>query len=61
MHRNLKQIGLTVPYDMGSQKRAAGNIYNSLSGHGFFIGCRTKNVVLFGYMKKKCSMCGQLD
>lgn len=48
-------------YNMGWKKRAASNIYNSFSGHGFFIDCRTKNIISFGCMKKKYSMCGKLD
>ena len=42
---------------MGWQKRATGRIYDSLSGHGYFIGCLGKNIVQYGLMKKKCSIC----
>jgi len=34
---------LTVMYDMGWQKRAAGRHYNSRSGHGFLVAAFTNN------------------
>ena len=39
---NLSPIKISNSYDMGWQKRAGGRMYDSLSGHGFFVGCRTK-------------------
>ena len=59
MHKNLHHIGISVSYDMGWQKRATGRIYDSLSGHGFFVGCLSKNVVRYGLLKKKCSTCNR--
>ena len=53
----LLTIGIAVSFDMGWQKRSTGRVYDSMSGHGFIIGCRTKNVVGFGLKKKKCSNC----
>ena len=50
-------IGLTVSYDMGWQKRSAGRIYDSLSGHGFMIGCNTGKVVAVAVRAKKCNKC----
>lgn len=50
------QIGITVSYDMGWQKRATGKVYDSLSGHGYFIGCNTDLVVRMGVKKKYCSI-----
>ena len=38
-------LGLTLSYDMGWSKRSSGNTYNSLSGHGFLIGCFSKKIV----------------
>ena len=43
---------LAVSYDMGWNKRAGGRVYNSLSGHGFLIGCRSGKVIEFGVLKK---------
>ena len=57
MHKNLHHIGISISYDMGWQKRATGRIYDSLSGHRFFIGCLSKDVVKYGLTKKKCSAC----
>ena len=54
----LLAISISVSYDMGWQKRSTGRIYDSLSGHGFFIGCLTGNVIMMGIMKKNCSQCG---
>ena len=59
MHKDLHHIGISVSYDMGWQKRATGRIYDSLSGHGFFVGCLSKNVVQYGLLKKKCSICNR--
>ena len=57
MHKELQTIGISISYDMGWQKRATGRIYDSLSGHGYFIGYLGKNIVQYGLMKKKCSTC----
>ena len=43
----VKKLELTVSYDMGWQKRSTGKVYDSISGHGFMIGCRTGNVIGF--------------
>ena len=61
MQKDLQKNGITVSFDMGWQKRSGGHIYDSLSGHGYFLGCLLGNVVSYGVMKKKCSMCGRLD
>ena len=50
-------IGLTVSYDMGWQKRAGGRVYDSLSGHAYMIGCATGKVINMGVLCKKCSTC----
>ena len=44
-------LPIAVSYDMGWQKRAGGRVYDSLSGHGYFIGCRTGKVVAMGVKK----------
>ena len=61
MHKDLQKIGITVSFDMGWQKRSGGHIYDSLSGHGYFLGCLLGNVVYYGVIKKNCSMCDCLD
>jgi len=48
----IQQVGISVIFDMEWQKRATGQLYDSLSGHGFVIGCRTTNVVGYGVTKK---------
>ena len=50
-------VGIAVFYDMARQKRSQGYIYDSLSGHGFFIGCRAGKMISIGVLKKKCSIC----
>ena len=57
----LRTIGIAVSYDMGWQKSSTGRVYDSLSGHGYLIGCRTRNVIAMGVLKKKCSTCGVAD
>ena len=42
---------------MGWQKRSTGKIYDSMSGHGFIIGCRTGNIIGFKVKSKSCSVC----
>ena len=49
---NLPLIDISVSYDMGWQKRAGGRIYDSLSGHGFLVDCRSKKVVRMGVFQK---------
>ena len=41
MDKTLLTIAITVSCDMGWYKRAIGNIYNSMSRHGFYIGMHT--------------------
>ena len=47
------KLGLAVSYDMGWQKRGTGNRYDSLSGHSFLIGCRTKKIIGIAMIKKE--------
>ena len=56
MNNQLQAIPLAVSYDMGWQKRAGGRVYDSLSGHGFLIGCRSGKVIKFGVLKKMLHM-----
>ena len=44
-------VGIAVFFDMGWQKRSTGRLYDSMSGHGYLIGCRTKNILGFGLKK----------
>ena len=50
-------MGLTVSFDMAWQKRGSGSRYDSLSGHGIMIGCRTKKVIGIIVYAMKCSKC----
>ena len=43
MNPDLPPTSLTMSYDMGWQRRSGGRLYDSLSDHGFLIGCRTKS------------------
>ena len=51
------QVLLTVSFDMGWQKRSSGNRYDSLSGHAFMIGARTKNIIQCNVSSKLCMTC----
>ena len=57
----IRKVGIIVSFDMGWQKRSTGRVYDSLSGHGFIIGVRTKNVIGFGLRKKGCSICSKAN
>ena len=57
----IKKLGIAVSYDMGWQKRATGKIYDSMSGHGFMIGCRTGNIIGFKVKSKTCSVCSKAN
>jgi hypothetical protein len=51
------KVGITASYDMGWSKRSSGRHFDSMTGHGFLIGGRTKNVIAMGVMKKRCRIC----
>ena len=57
----IQRIGIAISYDMGWNKRSTGRVYDSLSGHGFIIGCLTGKVIGYGVRKKKCSVCKNLN
>ena len=46
---------------MGWQKKGSGRQYDSMSGHGYFIGCRTGKVVLCGVLKMLYSVCAAFE
>jgi len=48
---------LTVMYDMGWQKRAAGKHYNSSSGHGFLVVAYTNKVIKRVCYSHNCATC----
>ena len=53
----IKNVGLTVSFDMTWQKRGSGNRYDSISGHGIMIGGITKKVlgiIVYGMKYDKC-------
>ena len=53
----LQAIPISCSYDMGWQKRSTGKVFDSLSGQGYLIGCRSKKVLSFNTMTKSCSIC----
>ena len=53
----MRTIAIIASYDMGWNQRATGRIYDSLSGHGFLIGCRSGKVIALGVRSKKCAKC----
>jgi len=48
---------LTIMYDMGWQKRAAGKHYNSGSGHGFLVAAYTNKVIKRVCYSRNCASC----
>ena len=52
-------VPLTIPYDMGWNKRPGGRFFDSPLGHGYFTGCMTGNVIKMGVLSKVCSICKQ--
>jgi len=53
----IKTIGIAVSYDMGWQKRSTGRVYDSISGHGYIIGCRTGKILGMQVRQTKCKKC----
>ena len=54
---DIPKVGLDVSYDMGWQKRSSGHKYDSPSGHGFLVGCRTRKVIGHVIYSKWCRIC----
>ena len=52
---------LSVSYDMGWQRRGGGRVFDSLSGHGYLMGCLNGKVIHAGVLKKRCSTCMRHD
>ena len=48
-------IDLVCSFDFGWQQRGSGNIYNSLSGHGFLVGARSKKVIAVCFEHCNCN------
>ena len=48
---------LTVSFDMGWNKRSSGNRYDSLSGHAFYIGCLSQQIICAIVTAKQCRIC----
>ena len=51
------QIGITVSFDTGWNKRSSSNRYDSLSGHALIIGCLSKKIVGAIVSSKMCRVC----
>ena len=45
---HINKVGITASYDMGWSKRSSGRHFDSMTGHGFLIGGRTKNCDRYG-------------
>ena len=54
---HLPDVGIDVAYDMGWQKRSSGHKFDSPSGHGFLVGCRTRKVIGHVTYSKWCRVC----
>mgnify|MGYP003334922655 CR=1 FL=1 len=50
-------VKITASFGTGWQRRSTGNTYNSMSGHGFFIGAWTRKVLSKWIHSKGCSIC----
>jgi hypothetical protein len=46
-------------YDMAWQQKGSGHVYNSLSGHGVFIGMHSRKVIALVIKCKTCNVCSQ--
>ena len=44
----IEKLPLAASFDMGCQKCAVGKVFDSLSGHGYMVGCETGKVVDMG-------------
>ena len=55
--KDRKNVKLTVSFDMGWQKRSSGNRYDSLSGHAFMIGARSRKILMCIVSSKMCATC----
>ena len=47
--------GIFISHDMGWQTRSTGQMYNSLTVHGFMIGFKTGKIVALAVRAKKCA------
>ena len=56
-NKNIISVPLTISHDMGWQRRSTSRVYDSISGHGFLVGCRSHQVIHMGVMAKKCGVC----
>ena len=43
---------ISVSYNMGWNKRGGDRVYDSLSGNGFLIGCKSDKIITFGVQNK---------
>ena len=48
---------ISVSYNMGWQRRSGGWVFDSLSGHGYLMGCLIGKDIHSGVLKKRCSTC----
>ena len=56
--KNLPKLPeVAASYDMGWQKQSSGRTYNSISGHGMMIGCKSSKIIDVIILSKKCKIC----
>ena len=55
------QVGITVSFDMGWNKRSSGNRYHSLSGHALMICHLSKKIVGAIVSSKMCRVCSSAE
>ena len=54
LSKDNEQVALTVSFDMGWNKRSSRNRYDSLSGHTFYIGCLSQQIICAIATAKQC-------
>ena len=57
LNNDNEQVKLTVSFDMGLNKRSFGNMYDYLSGHVFYIGCLSQQIICAIVTAKQCRIC----
>jgi hypothetical protein len=55
--RNENKPKIEASYDMAWQQKGSGHVYNSMSGHGTFIGRHSRKVIALVMKFKTCSTC----
>ena len=53
----IKRIGTSISDNMGWQKRSTGRVFDSISDHGFMIGCHTGKIIRYDARQTTCKKC----